>query len=166
MKNYFFSSCFDRVKLRKSSQFKTGFSQRFKMCVCYVNHLGETILKGLIGMTNLSLLSASGVSPVEQHPVEDSSSVPQEKLTTLGGKVTKLSFPHPSSPWAPISSFSLRSIRLSMHPSIHPYVRPSLKPMSGCLLWVCVIVAWQAHATALAAGARANLIFNSTRLLD
>lgn len=68
------------------------------MRVSFVNHLGETILKGLIGMTNLSLLSASNVSPVEQHPVEDSSSVPREKLTTLGGKVTKFPFSHPSSP--------------------------------------------------------------------
>lgn len=40
--------------------------------VCYVNHQGEILLKGLNEKTKLSLLSASGVRPVEQHSVEDS----------------------------------------------------------------------------------------------
>lgn len=42
---------FDGLKLQYRGLFKSGFSPRLKMCVHYVKHQGEMLLKGLFGVT-------------------------------------------------------------------------------------------------------------------
>lgn len=136
-----FNSCFrwgraEKRVIKKSSRLWSH------VCTCCVNHPGEMLLKGR------TWASCGGVRTVEQH---QPAPCPWICLPHLVAKSPNS--PPTSGPPAPV----------------HPYVHPSAKPMSGWLLCVCVCVCHGSlagtHTAALTAGAGANLIFNSTRLL-
>lgn len=112
------SPCLDAVKLRPG----------FEMCVCYVNHQGESPPHPT-ARTKLSLLSARGVRPVEQHPLEAQPALCPKERPKSPSRPPPLVLDHPQ-----------------IRPSIRTYGHPSPKPVSGCLLRVCVIVAWQARS--------------------
>lgn len=97
---------FNRVKLPKMGSVP---GSRY---VCYVNYEGEVVLQALNQQLKGWVLVLWGLCSSNQW--RTASFVPQERLTTLGGKVTKHPFPHPCSLWAPFSS--------SNSPSIHPSI--------------------------------------------
>lgn len=117
--------------------------------------------------TNFSVSEKIYVSPIEQHPMEDwASSVPSKAspvwLAMLPNSLC-YRLQDPEQPLLPPTNSRHQAMRPTLHLHICTYIpisrSPWAAPSYGC-------VSQQSHTSTLVADARANLIFNSMRLLS